>query len=381
MTFSNKISISGKVIFLLIALMILTLIVSFLIEPGSNYNSYTYLVTFLILFYCRPISNTSIYLFAIIIVYSLAYDIDYLSSRLGYMLTFSLTCITLYVFPGLKLTKITEKQSLKFVTFLCYSIVGFYYFTSTLAENIGSTRYYLKGFIIPHQFAYFMSIFAYFFLKRGKYFLGVIPVLYTLYVGTRTGLVLISFIIMAHLYSKRKSINIKSLARVVFFIGFSFVLIFSIENPIRKQLTNTFDLLSISSISISSDSQDAADFTSNRNFLAIIGLTEIANDGVSTSNLIGRGPRSSYGFIEDRLNWNIWFHNDFLEIVFSLGFLHLFLYLYFIYSYSRRTKSKFFLFFVLISATTNGFFFYTSFVLIGIHYLAVHKQIHLANYK
>ncbi|MDG1541790.1 MAG: hypothetical protein P8Q39_02990, partial [Candidatus Thalassarchaeaceae archaeon] len=47
-------------------LMILTLIVSFFIDPGSNYNSYPYLVTFLILFFCRPTSKISIYLFTII---------------------------------------------------------------------------------------------------------------------------------------------------------------------------------------------------------------------------------------------------------------------------------------------------------------------------
>lgn len=198
-----------------------------------------------------------------------------MSSRLGYMLTFSLTCISLYVFPFLKLNNINEKQILKFVTLLCYSIIVFYYFTSVITENIDSTRYYLKGFIIPHQFAYFMSIFVYFFLKKKKYYLGVIPIFCTLYVGTRTGLILISFIILAHFYSILKSINIKSFAKVIFSIGFSFVLIFSFENPIRKQLTNTFDLLNISSISLDSDSQGAADFTSNRNYLAIIGLTKI----------------------------------------------------------------------------------------------------------
>tara|TARA_B110000238_G_scaffold191183_1_gene225123 strand:+ start:1095 stop:2234 length:1140 start_codon:yes stop_codon:yes gene_type:complete len=379
MTLFNKNSINGKLLFFLIALMIITLIVSFFIEPGSNYNSYPYLIAFLILFFSRPISKTSIYLFTIIILYSLVFDIDYLSSRLGYMLTFSLTCISLYVFPFLKLKNINEKQILKFVTLLCYSIIVCYYFTSVMTENIDSTRYYFKGFIIPHQFSYFMSIFVYFFFNKRKYYLAIIPIIYTFYVGTRTGLVLIVFIIIVHFYSSLKTINVKTFTKVIFFIGLIFVPILSFENPIKKQLTNTFDLLNISSISSSSDSQEATDFTSNRNYLIIIGLTKIANEGDSTLNIFGRGPRSSYIFIEDTLNWKIWFHNDFLEIVFSLGFLHFFLYLYLIYNYSKRTKSFFFLFFVLISGLTNGFFFYTSFVLIGIHYLTVHRQIQITN--
>ena len=211
MILSNKNYINGKIILFLIGIMIATLIVSFLIEPGSNYNSYPYLVAFLVLFFSRPFTKASAYLFLIIILYSLAFDIDYLSGRLVYMLTFSLTCISLYILPFLKLKSIDEKQTLKFVTLLCYIVIVFYFLTSVITENIDSTRYYLRGFIIPHQFAYFMSIFVYFFLRKGKYVLAILPSIYTLYVGTRTGLILILFVLFTHFYSILKSTNIKSL--------------------------------------------------------------------------------------------------------------------------------------------------------------------------
>ena len=162
----NKNYISGKLLIFLIALMILTLIVSFFIDPGSNYNSYPYLIAFLILFFSRPNSKISIYLLGIIIYYSVMFDDQYFSSRAGYMLTFSLTCISLYILPYLTLKDISRNQINNSLIIICYSIIITYFFTSEVSTDISLSRVYFKGFIIPHQFVYLMAIFVHYFLKK-----------------------------------------------------------------------------------------------------------------------------------------------------------------------------------------------------------------------
>jgi O-antigen ligase len=375
----NKNYISGKLLIFLIALMILTLIVSFFIDPGSNYNSYPYLIAFLILFFSRPNSKISIYLLGIIIYYSVMFDDQHFSSRAGYMLTFSLTCISLYILPYLTLKDISRNQINNSLIIICYSIIITYFFTSEVSTDISLSRVYFKGFIIPHQFVYLMAIFVHYFLLQKKYLLTVLPIIYSVYVGTRTGMILILLTLFAYFFLMFQAKYRKKILKFIFIFLLFIVTLFITENPIQKQITEVFQLLNPTSLLVDSESEESTNFTSNRNVLIIAGVTQIRLDGISPKNFFGRGPRSSYSFIERTLNWNIWFHNDLLEIIFSLGFLNLIIYLKLITSYCKKTKSKFFFFFIMISALTNGFFMYTSFVIIVVHYLTSHEKIRLSN--
>ena len=54
----------------------------------------------------------------------------------------------------------------------------------------------------------------------------------------------------------------------------------------------------------------------------------------------------------------IWMHNDFIEILFSLGFIGLLFYLFFFFKIINKYKSTYLFLFIVISGMINGFIYY-----------------------
>ena len=341
-----------------------------------DYRAYPSIIIIGILMYINRSSFYSYFILTILLSYSVFYKIGSLSSNSGYMMDYCLTCMTLLTLPKIKFNIIDIKIVDKSIFILCYGIIISYILTLKINETNVYERVYLVGFIIPHAFSYMMAIFVYYFMKRKKIIWAVIPFLFGCFAGTRTGLILSLLTVIAVLSNgiTKKKILIYLFYFTSFVILFNFVLR---ETPIFK---NQYDSISNSfndfSFSASTNDQKSIEFSSHRSLLFAFGLEQIVKDGISYENIIGRGPRSSYIFNDNKTGSALWFHNDFIEILFSLGIINLIFYFFSIFKYYLHTKNTYFLIFILFSAFTNGFFFYYSFVIIGIHYLSIYFEIH-----
>lgn len=371
-------TISGYVLLMLIAVFPITQLISYLLgeNTGLDYRAYPSLIIFLyfVLFVKR--SKESIILLSIFVCYSFLFSSSTLSGRAGYMIDFSLTCLAFLILPKLELYNIKPKVIDTFVIILCYGIIITYILTSHYISEDNGFRNYYVGFIIPHAFAYYMAIFVYYFLKRNITILALVPLLLGIYTGTRVGIMLCILSVIAFYYEKYKSRKMLVILSS-FIVGIVIVLALYNASPlIRNQVDLVLNAFSGFDLKLLNNENDSLHFTSNRSLLMTIGLEKIFSDGFSFNNLIGRGPRASYDFIENSLSWRLWFHNDYLDILFNLGFVNLIFYIITCIYYYRKTKSRYFLLFVSISAFTNGFFLYSSFSIIGIHYLIFHIRKH-----
>jgi hypothetical protein len=365
--------------FLLVLLPIVSLVSYLLISEISeevDYRAYPSIIIFGILMYLNKKSLNSYIILTIFLIYSLFNKVGTFSAGAGYMMDYCLTCLTLFTLPKIKFNKINIKIIDNSIFIFCYSIIISYLLTLNINESNGYERVYLVGFIIPHAFSYMMAIFVYYFMKRKKIILAIIPFLLGCFAGTRTGLLLSLLTVVSVLLN---GLTIKKII-IYFFYFVSFVILLNFivnKSPIIK---NQFDSISNAfndfSFSTSTNDQKSIDFSSHRSLLFALGLDQINKDGISYENIIGRGPRASYIFNDNKTGSALWFHNDFMEILFSLGVINLIFYLFAIFKYYFYTKNTYFLIFVLFSAFTNGFFFYYSFVIIGIHYLSIYFEIH-----
>jgi hypothetical protein len=285
------------------------------------------------------------------------------------MITFTLTCLALITLPKLDVIKLSKEKIDLYFSILCYSIIILFFCTAVLRRDVLAKRAYLEGYIIPHAFAYYMAIFGYYFLMRRKFLLAGIPLIAGCIVGTRTGVMLILLAILSFLLIELKSLKFATIIKISIIGGILIIALFIFSGKARSQLNSVFNSFKGFSYSVEKGDKTSKSYSSNRSLLMAIGIDQIRKDGISISNILGRGPRSSYEFIRKSLTWKIWFHNDFMEIAFSLGIINLIIYLYAIFYYCKKMKSLFFFLFLLIAAFTNGFYFYSSFTLIGVHYL------------
>jgi hypothetical protein len=368
---NRKKSLNVLILLTFIAILPFTQLVSYILgdNTGLDYRAYPSLIIFIYLIVFMKFSKESIALLSIFILYSILFSSSSLSGRAGYMIDFSLTCLAFLFLPQLDLYKIKLRTIDLFVIILCYGIIIAYILTSHYVSEDNGFRNYYVGFIIPHAFAYYMAIFIYYFMKRNKAIFAVVPLLLGLYTGTRVGIILCLLSVTVFYYEKYKSKKLHVIL-TTFISGIVIIIVLYNVNPlVKNQFDLAFNAFKGFDFTLFKNDNDSLHFTSNRSLLMSIGLEKIFYEGFSFNNLFGRGPRASYDFIENALSWRLWFHNDYLDILFNLGFINLIIYISAIIYYFRTTKSLYFILFVSISAFTNGFFLYSSFSIIGLHYI------------
>jgi hypothetical protein len=331
-----------------------------------DYTGYVFLLIFFFFFFFLKQNLISrIVPLVFLVFYSFIFDIGSISQRIGYILPFIVTIQSFWFLPTLKLSVFDYYKIQRNIYFCFYFIVICYLIT--LNEHFEGGRLYYDGFIIPHQFVYYLSIFSYFIASRKKYFLLFLPLLLVAFIGTRTGLILVVISIFAGLnFNFSYRLLVKYFLLLIFTVSICIVAINFFGNNIIttffKSYSDIFD-----GINLSFDIQDteSVKITSGRNLLLLNGLSEVFNSNWMV-NLIGRGPRSSYGFNDLYLGLDVWFHNDFMEVLFSFGLVNFLLYLFSILYFSVKMKSKYIFVFILFSAMVNGFYLYSAVVVLTV---------------
>ncbi len=344
-----------------------------------DFSAYLLLI-FFIYFLIIPKQNFWFRIITIFFVffYTFFYRDFSLSNKIGYILPFIVTIQALTFLPKIILNRI----QIKFVNFssiLIFYVIIFSYIL-TLNKHEEGGRIYFDGFIIPHQFVYYLAIFSYFFTKKKMYLHLILPIILVFIIGTRTGLILtiISILGGSGITFNLKKILIYTILFTLFYFIFIFFTKYSNEKIQNLQNNSLFESFSGITKDLSLDDLESAKVTSGRSLFLLYGINEISTSSFAT-NLLGRGPRSSYNFNDFYLGLNVWFHNDFMEVLFTFGFVTLFIYIYKIFTFSFFYKSKYILSFILIACFVNGFFFYSTIVLLSIFTLSNIKQNNIIN--
>ena len=378
---AKKYSLDNNIIFLILLCLIpISQVFSYIIskDMSVDYIAYPSIIIFYFLVNKKINSIKSAIVVIIFLIYTFFFSNNNLTGRAGYMIGFVLTIASLLILPDIYFYKKFYRKIFidRVMVVLCYSIMVIYFLTGNIWTDVSGTRNYFSGYIIPHAFSYYMSVFVYYFLMCSKKRYAIFPFLSGVLMGTRTGF-LINFISLAAFFFTLMSRN--NIINIFKFIIISIIILlilFTFIPELRLQLLNIGESLSIFLTSLVGNNNDLEDNSSRRSLLFTIGFNQIKKDGFAIENIIGRGPRSSYEFIGSTTGMNLWFHNDLVEIMYSLGIVNLILYLLSIFYYCIKTKSFFFFLYLFIAILLNGFFLYASFTIIAIHYLAKYSLIH-----
>lgn len=340
-------------------------LMSFLLRIFSNGNydsivSYSYFFLFLFLFLISNIRNSVLFLILVgyFLFYVFFWNYDGPVSAASYMIRIVFVIYCLLLFRNVSYKKIDLKYTDRFIVTFSYVFLIIYIVTIYLHPSgirIGGERIYLQGFMIPHEFSYQCSILIIYLLWR-KPFIYSVPLIITgLAAGARSGALLIIFSLVYYLFFVKMK-KIKANKRLVLYtiitICLLLFLLFYIE-VINETANRTF-------LELASGSYDKKqDFSSGRTVVWYFAINDIISSGLSYLNLIGRGPNSSFYFNELMVGNHIWMHNDFVEIIFSLGIIGLFIYLYALFKFYKSCNwNLYIIFFISFSAITNGFFYY-----------------------
>ena len=130
-----------------------------------DYTGYVFLLIFFFFFFFLKQNLISrIVPLVFLVFYSFIFDIGSISQRIGYILPFIVTIQSFWFLPTLKLSVFDYYKIQRNIYFCFYFIVICYLIT--LNEHFEGGRLYYDGFIIPHQFVYYLSIFSYFIASR-----------------------------------------------------------------------------------------------------------------------------------------------------------------------------------------------------------------------
>ncbi|MDR0834546.1 MAG: hypothetical protein LBN93_10270 [Candidatus Symbiothrix sp.] len=295
--------------------------------------------------------------------------------RTFYSVSFLFTSACLYGLNDLKidLEEFNSRQILTvFIIFvLCYLV--------SIDSHSGgeSERTYYHGFIIAHHYAYIAAFFGYFFIRQEKTLLGIAIVLSGTLVGTRSGLLVSA---MPLIYAAKKYFTEMEGAKIQKIIWISVLCLVGLAAVgylFQEQIAptiNTFQTLSVETIA-ENDEEEMGKVSASRTIFWALMFTQIAEDGFTLPNLIGRGPAASLDFLEKNFDARIWMHNDFFDIFFCFGLLGLCVYIFCICCYYRQTRDIYFLFMLLLAAFTNGFCTYMAVQFIALHLLSLKARV------
>lgn len=219
-------------------------------------------------------------------------------------------------------------------------------FIRTNQESIEENAMDKKGFIISHAFGYYLATFAFYFAYRKKILWVFILTLLCFFFARRTNLLIIAFSWLYVGYSRfGKKVYIYLLPIFLF---------------VAYKLFNS-SYMGDFAFSLNTNDTDAAVFTSGRSLFWGTFLIHLTSGHMSlTEYLFGMGPASSFDFNLMHSNLRVWMHNDFIDLLFCMGFGGLSIYIVMLY----KQISKFgiyFAAFAIIAGMVNGFVIYSTF--------------------
>ncbi|MDW7690525.1 hypothetical protein R9C00_22800 [Flammeovirgaceae bacterium SG7u.111] len=237
-------------------------------------------------------------------------------------------------------------------------------------NDVEYIRAYNNGlFRIPQIATYFFGYIGLvylqiFFLKRKKRFVGlsIISIFLSLSTGSRT--LVVSFLLSFLLYHTK--LTIRKLLIVTIFIILTITLIIKIDFFL-EQTKGTFIFQYFSFI-----------YSIKNNFINISRIQIWSSWLLEVKEfslldwMTGRAFHLSHDVNQERLNYKIWFHNDYLSIFYSYGiFILLFYILFYIkiyFKFKRLIKENIVLFIFFVSipfcAFFNGFYYYLTPILL-----------------
>ena len=342
-----KIFTNWEYVLLIISVPCIEIIEFFFIKGGSvsetyvSSNSlvpYLYFLVFLIIVCRSGFDLKQVGLLIYLILNTLLYNQFSLANNASYLIPYILACSLLILNPQAPI-ELNKKQENTVIAFYFFIIFFYYYFAQ---DRLYEDRFYLVGFVIPHQFSYYCAIFTFYLLSKNKVYLAIIATIAGAYVGARSGLIASAIGYLFYFFiinKKQKSSIIGPVIMIAFLIMFYLYLDGSLINKVFEGFN-------------SSSSDDT------RTLLWLNMWNVVYQDGIDFINIFGRGPRSSYTFNSSSLGLDLWMHNDLFEILFTLGILGLLIYFYSFYKFYNNYKNYFAVLFLLVLIITNGFFTY-----------------------
>lgn len=342
--FENQLFSTWEYVLLIIALPIINIVEFYIINGGivsetlianKSVIPYFYLAVFVLIIVRTKFNIVQVGILVYFFIYVFYFDSFTLANNASYLIPFVLTC-SLLVLPREKKLKLSIIQNNTIIVVYSFAIILYY----IVGQNrFFEDRFYLVGFVIPHHFSYYCAIFTLFLLKQGKFIFAIIVTMAGIYVGARSG-ILVSILCYIYYFLSNPvyKIYLKSACLILGLVG------------IVSYSTLGFDFLTNNLPASSSDN--------TRTLLWINMSNQVEIDGLSWENLFGRGPRSSYEYNYNTLGLELWMHNDFFEVFFTLGAVGLIFYLICLTKFFNLFKNWFFIGFIVILIATNGFFTY-----------------------
>ncbi|MEJ2883521.1 O-antigen ligase family protein [Pedobacter sp. GR22-6] len=333
-----------------------------LTRPEKNFTPYMYIGVFLYIIFKTNYDKKQLFLLLIFGFGLIFYDSNTLANNASYLINIILTCSLLLAFAGDKSVAIIKKHDTYLVGLILF-IIAFYYTFSV--ESLLEDRYYLVGFVIPHQLAYYCAIFTFYFLYTNRLQLAIVVSAAGAYVGARSGL--LAMLVPYVYYFLRNMKDSKNRSRI---LGLGVVAILALPIFSIFSSSASFDRISSTfenTFSFGDKSQE--EYSESRTIIWFNMFAQVEEDGFSSTNIVGRGPYASMDFNYKTFGLQIWMHNDLFDIMFNLGILGVILYV-FCFWYYLKEKDVYALIFFLILIVTNGFFTYSPVAIILLHNLS-----------
>lgn len=218
-------------------------------------------------------------------------------------------------------------------------------FIRTNQESLEENALDKKGFIISHAYGYYLATFAFYFAYRKKILWVFILTCLCFFFARRTNLLIIAFSWMYMGYS----IYGKKIYYVV-------VPIFAYAA--FKVFNSAY--MGAFAFSLDASDTDAAVFTSGRSFFWGTFLNLLTSGKMTLMEyLFGMGPASSFDFNLTHAGLRVWMHNDFIDLLFCMGFFGLAIYVVMLYKQISKL-GVYFAAFAIIAGMINGFVIYST---------------------
>jgi len=244
--------------------------------------------------------------------------------------------------------------------------------------NIKSLREYHNGlFRVTHVASYFFGFLSLFFLylfsKKKQWLLLIIAgvvMLASVYTGSRALLFAMLLSALLFLFQRKYLTYLISLVVII-------ILVFLVNNYFLIITTNTFLFQDFSLLT-----------TFSRNFMDISRFQIWHSWWIEVKQfnllelLIGKSFITAILANKQNLNYQIWFHNDFLNIFYTYGMIGFALYVGFFIKIYHDVKSlikqNFFIYFfystMVITAFMNGFYYYFPVFILYLFFLIIQNE-------
>ncbi len=272
-----------------------------------------------------------------------------INESLSYLYSLNNILICLLVFPGVDLrnvniTKLKKALIIFGIGFLLLYELSSYFAVQkiTNSEYYGVERTYKEGFVLSHSACYYLIVLGYFLFLLKEYRLTIVFWVYALTLGARIGYAYVGVSIIMIMINTNVVI-VESLYKLRYVV---FALIAVILYSVIQ--------ITIQSVGL----EGLMVITSGRSIFWMNAFNQMSSDWLGLINFFGRGPKYSFTFNEMTFGMKIWMHNDFVDILFNIGYIGLVVYLISFFIFWNRVPAMYLFFIFISSAVLNGFLYY-----------------------